>query len=108
MASVVKGAAMRRLAGAVVRAPASIQRKTFSAMPNTGKISLTAAGKGAFAIAASTGAAVIATSDAQPTLCFFGIGSRDRLAHDRGMVELGEIVQKTDFNIKEANELQQK
>ena len=103
MASVVKGAAMRRLAGAVVRAPASIQRKTFSAMPNTGKISLTAAGKGAFAIAASTGAAVIATSDAQPTLCFFGIGSRDR-----GMVELGEIVQKTDFNIKEANELHQK
>ena len=102
MASVVKGAAMRRLAGAVVRAPASIQRKTFSAMPNTGKISLTAAGKGAFAIAASTGAAVIATSDALPTLCFFGIGSRDR---DR---ELGEIVQKTDFNMKEANELRLK
>ena len=101
MASVVKGAAMRRLAGAVVRAPASIQRKTFSAMPNTGKISLTAAGKGAFAIAASTGAAVIATSDAQPTLCFFGIGKEP-------LVELGEIVQKTDFNIKEANELHQK
>ena len=108
MASVVKGAAMRRLAGAVVRAPASMQHKTFSAMPNTGKLSLSAAGKGAVAIAASTGAAVIATSGAQPTLCFFGIGKEKSSPLPPELVELGGIVQKTDFNLQEAKELRQK
>ena len=108
MAIVRQAAAMRRLAGAVVRAPASMQHKTFSAMPNTGKLSLSAAGKGAVAIAASTGAAGIATSGAQPTLCFFGIGKEKSSPLPPELVELGGIVQKTDFNLQEAKELRQK